>query len=142
MLQRMDKIKQEVSKKIKKKKINLTFSPHQSFLCAFHLMLFKNLNIFLTFELKKINTKKNRHDNLYTLFKIKTLPYSTVPVRKQKGITSVLLSSFANKENNKIERLTFDSNSRNAKTNANNDFYIGNVLFYIIKKKIKLFFFS
>jgi hypothetical protein len=53
-----------------------------------------------------------------------------VPVRKQKGITSVLLSSFANKEN-KIERLTFDSNSRNAKLNANNEFYIGKVVFLI-----------
>lgn len=58
----------------------------------------------------------------------KLLKISTVPVRKQKGITSVLLSSFANKEN-KIERLTFDSNSRNAKLNANNEFYIGNVTY-------------
>lgn len=54
-----------------------------------------------------------------------------MPVRKQKGvITSVLLSSFANKEN-KIERLTFDSNSRNAKMNANNEFYIGNVVSFL-----------
>lgn len=60
---------------------------------------------------------------------IKNFPH-TVPVRKQKGITSVLLSSFANKEN-KIERLTFDSNSRNAKLNANNEFYIGKVFFLI-----------
>jgi hypothetical protein len=56
-----------------------------------------------------------------------------VPVRKQKGITSVLLSSFANKENNKIERLTFDSNSRNAKMNVNDEFYIGNVFVSLLK---------
>lgn len=55
------------------------------------------------------------------------IKHSTVPVRK-KGITSILLSSFANKhENNKIERLTFDSNCRNAKMNVNNEFYIGKV---------------
>lgn len=53
----------------------------------------------------------------------------TVPVRK-KGITSVLLSSFANKDNNKIERLTFDSN-RNAKLKANNEFYIGKVFLFL-----------
>lgn len=49
----------------------------------------------------------------------------TVPVRK-KGITSVLLSSFANKDTSKIERVTFDNR---AKTNAaaSNEFYIGKV---------------
>lgn len=51
-------------------------------------------------------------------------PTLTVPVRK-KGITSVLLSSFANKENSKVERITFDNISRDSKNNANYNFYVG-----------------
>ena len=48
----------------------------------------------------------------------------TVPVRK-KGITSVLLSSFANKDNSKVERVTFDTVSR--ANGASSEFYIGKV---------------
>lgn len=48
----------------------------------------------------------------------------TVPVRK-KGITSVLLSSFANKENSKVERITFDNFSRDCKNNSSYNFYVG-----------------
>lgn len=61
----------------------------------------------------------------------------TVPVRK-KGITSVLLTSFANKDTSRIERVTYDTNSH-AKTNANNEFYIGkfySVIFDRNKKKM------
>ncbi|CRK88840.1 CLUMA_CG002660, isoform A [Clunio marinus] len=46
-----------------------------------------------------------------------------VPVRK-KGITSVLLSSFANKETSKYERVTIDKVS-GTKTNSINERYIG-----------------
>lgn len=52
-------------------------------------------------------------------------PKTLVPVRK-KGITSVLLTSFANKEPTK-ERVTYvQDTSSKSKANSNRDFYIGN----------------
>ena len=58
----------------------------------------------------------------------------TVPVRK-KGITSVLLSSFANKDNSKIERVTFENRTKSNAT-ASNEFYIGKA---ILQSHLKLF---
>jgi hypothetical protein len=56
----------------------------------------------------------------------------TVPVRK-KGITSVLLSSFANKDTSKIERVTFDNRTK-SNAAASSEFYIGKVSSFSLSK--------
>ena len=66
--------------------------------------------------------------------KMSSSPKMTVPVRK-KGITSVLLSSFANKDNSKIERVTFENRAKSNAT-ASNEFYIGKA---IHQSHLKLF---